>query len=253
MIISIVNHKGGTGKTTTTLNLGAALAKRGYRVLLVDLDAQGNLSYSLGAADAIDTLSDVLFEEAALSDVLVTCEGMHLLPGNMKLADVELALSKIEDRYTILANTLQPVTADYDFILVDCPPALSLLTANALCASQGIIIPLQLEVLSVRGLDLMLQSVTKVQQTINPALHILGVLPVLVDKRKNLNAEIVSYIQDNYKLKIFDTYIRANVKASEAPSFGASVIQYAPASTSAQDYISFADEFIKTISTYTDK
>lgn len=253
MIISIVNHKGGTGKTTTTLNLGAALAKRGSRVLLVDLDAQGNLSYSLGAADATHTLSDVLFEEASLTDVLVTCEDMHLLPGNMKLADVELALSKIEDRYTILTNILRPVTADYDFILVDCPPSLSLLTANALCASQGIIIPLQLEVLSVRGLDLMLQSVTKVQQSLNPALHILGVLPVLVDKRKNLNAEIVSYIQDNYKLKIFDTYIRANVKASEAPSFGASVIQYAPASTSAQDYISFAAEFVRTISTYTAK
>ena len=98
MIISIVNHKGGTGKTTTTLNLGAALAKRGCRVLLVDLDAQGNLSYSLGATDAVVTLSDVLFEEASLADVRVTCEGMHLLPGNMKLADVELALSKIEDR-----------------------------------------------------------------------------------------------------------------------------------------------------------
>lgn len=253
MIISIVNHKGGTGKTTTTLNLGAALAKRGCRVLLVDLDAQGNLSYSLGAADAICTLSDVLFEEAALNEALVSCEGMHLLPGNMKLADVELALAKIEDRYTVLSTILRPAMVHYDFILVDCPPALSLLTANALAASYGIIIPLQLEVLSVRGLDLMLQSVARIRESLNPALHVLGVLPVLVDKRKNLNAEIVSYIQDNYKLKIFDSYIRANVKASEAPSFGASVIQYAPASASAQDYISFADEFIRTIPTYTDK
>ena len=253
MIISIVNHKGGTGKTTTTLNLGAALAKRGCRVLLVDLDAQGNLSYSLGATDAVVTLSDVLFEEASLADARVTCEGMHLLPGNMKLADVELALSKIEDRYTILTQALHPVAADYDYILIDCPPALSLLTANALCASDGIIIPLQLEVLSVRGLDLMLQSVTKVQQSLNPDLSVFGVLPVLVDKRKNLNAEIVSYIQDNYKLRIFKNHIRANVKASEAPSFGASVIQYAPASSSAQDYISFAAEFIKTIRTATDK
>lgn len=253
MIISIVNHKGGTGKTTTTLNLGAALAKRGCRVLLVDLDAQGNLSYSLGAADTVYTLSEVLFEEASITETLVTCEGMHLLPGNMKLADVELALSKIEDRYTILANILRSITVYYDFILVDCPPSLSLLTANALCASYGIVIPLQLEVLSVRGLDLMLQSVSKVQQSLNPQLQILGVLPVLVDKRKNLNTEIVSYIQDNYKLKIFDSYIRANVKASEAPSFGASVIQYAPASTSAQDYISFAAEFVRTIPTYTDK
>jgi len=247
MIISIVNHKGGTGKTTTTLNLGAALAKRGCRVLLVDLDAQGNLSYSLGATDAIVTLSDVLFEEASLQDAIVSCEGMHLLPGNMKLADVELALSKIEDRYTVLAHALQPIATNYDYILVDCPPALSLLTVNALSASEGIIIPLQLEVLSVRGLDLMLQSVARVQQSLNPDLRVLGVLPVLVDKRKNLNAEIVSYIQDNYKLKIFKNYIRANVKASEAPSFGASVIQYAPASSSAQDYISFAAEFVRTI------
>jgi chromosome partitioning protein len=247
MIISIVNHKGGTGKTTTTLNLGAALAKRGCRVLLVDLDAQGNLSYSLGATDAIVTLSDVLFEEASLQDAIVSCEGMHLLPGNMKLADVELALSKIEDRYTVLAHALQPIATNYDYILVDCPPALSLLTVNALSASEGIIIPLQLEVLSVRGLDLMLQSVARVQQSLNPDLCVLGVLPVLVDKRKNLNAEIVSYIQDNYKLKIFKSYIRANVKASEAPSFGASVIQYAPTSSSAQDYISFAAEFVRTI------
>jgi chromosome partitioning protein len=251
MIISIVNHKVGTGKTTTTLNLGAALAKNGCRVLLVDLDAQGNLSYSLGAADAIRTLSDVLFEEASINDALVTCEGMHLLPGNMKLADVELALSQVEDRYNVLTHIFQSITANYDYILVDCPPSLSLLTVNALCASHGIIIPLQLEVLSVRGLDLMLQSVAKVQQSLNPDLYVLGVLPVLVDKRKNLNAEIVSYIQDNYKLKIFSTYIRANVKASEAPSFGASVIQYAPTSSSAQDYISFAAEFMRTIPTYT--
>ncbi|SKC54273.1 ParA family protein [Ohtaekwangia koreensis] len=247
MIISIVNHKGGTGKTTTTLNLGAALALKGYRILLVDLDAQGNLSYSLGAADASATLSDVLFEEATLEDALVSCEGMDLLPGNTKLADVELALSKIDNRYFLLRNALQPAVDKYDFILMDCPPSLSLLTVNALCASDSILIPLQLEVLSVRGLDLILNSISKIQGTLHPGLSILGVLPVLVDMRKNLNTEIVSYINTNYKLKIFESYIRSNVKASEAPSFGSSVIQYAPSSTSAQDYIKFSKEFLKAI------
>ncbi|HEY9046499.1 MAG TPA: ParA family protein [Ohtaekwangia sp.] len=250
MVISIVNHKGGTGKTTTTLNLGAALARLGLKILVVDLDAQGNLGYSLGIPDTSYTLRDVLFEEVTLDRALVTCEGMQVLPANIQLADLERSLAKVDIPYYFLRDLLQQSAAQYDFILLDCPPSLSLVTVNALCASRHVVIPLQLEVLSVRGLELMMNSVNDIKKTLHPALSVLGILPVLVDKRKNLNHEVIEHIRDHYQLKIFDSHIRANVKASEAPSFGKSILAYAPTSTSAKDYILFADEFLKTLSPY---
>jgi len=249
MTLSIVNHKGGTGKTTTTVNLGASLARLGLKVLLIDLDAQGNLGYSLGIAETSPTLTEVLFKEVTFEQALVTREGMDILPGNTSLADLERSLGKVEVPYYALRDLLGEYTKKYDYILLDCPPSLSLLTINALCASSSIIIPLSLEVLSVRGLEMILNTVKEVQKTLNLSLSVLGILPVLVDKRKNLNTEILDHIREHHQLKIFDTHIRANVKASEAPSFGTSIIHYAPAATSAQDYIHFADEFLKTLST----
>lgn len=243
MIIAIVNQKGGTGKTTTTVNLGCALAKKGKKVLLIDLDAQGNLSYSLGLTDFDDAMAEVLVGEALLNDILLESEGVHVAPSNIGLADVEISIANVEDRESLLKNHLE--TADgYDYILIDCPPSLSLLTINALNAADRVIIPLQMEVLSLQGLDLIIDTVAKIKNVFNDNLQVEGLLPVMVDRRRKLSQEVYEHINENYDFKIFDSKIRTNVRASEAPSFGSSVISYAPGSNSAKDYMMFAEELI---------
>jgi chromosome partitioning protein len=244
MIISIVNHKGGTGKTTTALNLGACLAVKGKSVLLVDFDAQASLTYSLGIEEGKPGISELLLREATAEEVIKEKEGMHVLPASTSLADVEFSMAKADNEPTYLKLLLDELPT-YDYVLIDCPPSISLLTVNALYASEAVIIPVAMEALSVRGLDLILDTIDTIQKTINPALKVLGVLPVIVDKRKNLSQEIIEYINRNYEVRIFKNHIRANVKASEAPSFGKSIIKYAPSSPSALDYLGFTDELIK--------
>jgi chromosome partitioning protein len=240
MILSVVNHKGGAGKTTTTINLGAALAADGYSVLLIDFDAQGSLSYSLGAEDGIPTIADALLGEASLDDVLITREGLSVLPASSSLADVELAIAKADDRFHHLRDLIRNLPS-FDFILIDCPPSLSLLTVNALVASDRVLIPMQLDVLSLRGLDMMLDTVQRIS-SLNTALTVMGVLPVMVDPRKNINKEILAHLQTNYSLNIFTQTIRSSVKAAEAPSFGKSVLNYAPGSTTSADFRALAKE-----------
>lgn len=244
MIISIVNHKGGTGKTTTTINLGSALALKGYKVLLVDFDAQGSLSYSLGIGDDLPTLTDLLHGDEPIGRVLQERENMHVLPANTSLADIEFAIAKSEDRYNHLKNLLSLV-GPYDFVLIDCPPSLSLLTLNALAASENVIVPMQMDVLALRGLDSMIETIQKVND-INQHLKLLGVLPIMVDPRKNIHQEIMGHIKLNYKsVRLFRQTIHASVKAAEAPSFGKSVVSYAPSSTTAADYKELAEEVAK--------
>lgn len=243
MVLSIVNHKGGAGKTTTTINLGAALAADGYKVLLIDFDAQGSLSYSLGAADNEPTIADALTGDASIDEVLLEREGLLMLPGNSSLADVELAIARSEERFHHLKNLLRSVKG-FDFVLIDCPPSLSLLTLNALVASDRVLIPMQLDVLSLRGLDMMLETVNKIK-AINVNLDIMGVLPMMVDPRKNINREIREHINDNYTVHVFQQSIRSSVKVAEAPSFGKSVITYAPTSTTAADFRTLAREVVK--------
>jgi chromosome partitioning protein len=247
MVISIVNHKGGTGKTTTTLNLGACLRDRGYKVLLVDLDAQGNLSYSLGVSMDQPSLAELIYDEIEFNQVVVELEGLKILPSNSKLADVELALGNSENRYQIMKNIIESIEENFDFIIIDCPPSLSILTLNALNTSNYVIIPLLMEVLSVRGLEMIMDTINKVKKTFNPELELLGALPVMIDKRKNLNNEIMEHIRENFSVNLFKSSIRANVKASEAPSFGMSVINYAPASNSALDYKLLTTEILESI------
>lgn len=243
MIISIVNHKGGTGKTTTTINLGSSLAEAGYRVLLVDFDAQGSLTYSLGIDDRGYTIADAFHGDVAVHQLVTEREGMHVLLAGAGLADVELAMAKAEERFNHLSNLLQALP-DYDFVLIDCSPSLSLLTLNALAASDYIIVPMQMDVLALRGLDSMLETVRKVS-SINPRLSVLGILPVMVDPRKNMYQEILHHIQSNYTERVFLQVIHNSVKAAEAPSFGKSVVAYAPQSITASDYRSFAQEVLK--------
>lgn len=245
MIIAIVNQKGGTGKTTTTVNLGSALARSGKKVLLIDLDAQGNLSYSLGIVDVDKSLSDLFEGSVDFSDIIHEREGMDVLPSNVQLAEIELSISDVEERESQLKYLLKDCVNAYDYILIDCPPSLSLLTVNALNSADGVIIPMQMEVLSLQGLDLIMETIEKVQAGLNPSLKILGILPVMVDSRRKLSTEVHEHISENYNAYVFGNKIRNNVKASEAPSFGESVLSYAPSSNSAKDYFAFADEFLQ--------
>lgn len=243
MIISIVNHKGGTGKTTTSINLGSSLAEAGYRVVLVDLDAQGSLTYSLGIDDRSPTIADAFHGDATVHQLITEREGMAILPAGAGLADVELAIAKADERFNHLSTLLQELP-DYDFVLIDCPPSLSLLTLNALAASDYIIVPMQMDVLALRGLDSMLETVRKVN-AIHPRLTVLGIVPVMVDTRKNMHQEILKYIQSNYTEHVFTQVIHTSVKAAEAPSFGKSVVAYAPQSTTAIDYRALAKEVVR--------
>jgi chromosome partitioning protein len=242
MIISIVNHKGGTGKTTTSINLGSALTAEGYRVLLVDFDAQGSLSYSLGIDDSQATIAEVLLEEVQIDEVIQTRESIDVIPAFSSLADVELAIAKADEQYSHLKNALDGLT-EYDFILIDCSPSLSLLTLNALTASDFVIIPMQMDVLALRGLDSMLETIKKVNH-INSGLSVLGILIVMADRRRNMYQEIQNHIKSNYAIRLFNQTIRTNVKAAEAPSHGKSVVSYAPTSSTAMDYRSLANEII---------
>lgn len=245
-IISLINQKGGTGKTTTTLNLGSSLAKKGKKVLLIDMDSQGNLGYCLGLDDGI-SISDVLKEEETLESAIQEKESMHIIPSDIRLVDVELSLIEMDDRHQVLHAQLSTLKKQYDYILIDCPPSLSVLTVNALYASDYVIVPMQMEVLSLQGLNHIIETIEKINSGYKKKLKILGILPVMVDKRRKLSQEVKEYIQENYDLKVFDTMIRSNVTASEAPSFGQSVIAYRPKSNSAIDYMQFADEIIQVI------
>ncbi|MEO9475360.1 MAG: ParA family protein [Cyclobacteriaceae bacterium] len=247
MIIAIVNQKGGTGKTTTTINLGRGLSESKKRVLLVDMDAQGSLGYSLGIQHAESSMAEVIQGEVAITDIIVSREELDIAPSDVSLADLELAIAEEHNRESILQGILDEVKNDYDHILIDCPPSLSLMTINALTCADKIIIPMQMEVLSLQGLDLISDTIEKIRNTSNPKLAVLGILPVMLDKRRKLSNEIMDHIRENYTYKIFSNYIRTNVRASEAPSFGQSVLTYSPSSSSAQDYRSFTKELLKTI------
>jgi chromosome partitioning protein len=243
MVISLVNQKGGTGKTTSAVNLGSALALMGHKVLLLDLDPQGSLSFSLGIHKPACSVIDVFLKKTLLPASVVCKENMDVVPADLTLADLELGLARSAKREYKLKNILDGVQG-YDYILIDCPPSLSLLTVNALNASERVIIPMQMEVLSLKGLENILLTLDRTKKAFNLDMKVLRVLPVMVDIRKNLNDEVKQYIRQNFDIPIFTSCIRTNVKASEAPSFGKSVVSYAPRSNSAQDYISLANEII---------
>ncbi|WP_192820754.1 ParA family protein [Rufibacter sp. LB8] len=242
-IVSVINQKGGTGKTTTTINLGSALQKQGKRVLLIDLDPQANLSYSLGITEPTCTLADVFTGQQKLADCLVERHGLMVAPGSNDLVDIEISLVTQKDRERFLQQMLEEVPA-FDYILIDCPPSLSLLTVNALAASGEVLIPLQMEVLTLQGLGQILNTVNQIKTTLNPKLRVKGIVVVMYDKRRKLSTEIEEYLKENVDEYIFKQRIRLNVKLAEAPSFGQSVLDYDASSYGAKDYIGLASEFV---------
>ncbi|MBC5773605.1 ParA family protein [Pontibacter sp. KCTC 32443] len=241
--VAVINQKGGTGKTTTTINLGSALSKLGKRVLLLDLDPQGNLSYSLAVTEPKATLADAFLGNTSLQDVLVEKDGLWIAPGSNELVDIEISLVSQPEREKFLQTMLKDLKG-FDYILIDCPPSLSVLTLNALTASDEVLIPLQMEVLTLQGLDQILNTVEKIKKAFNPKLKIKGIVVVMFDVRRKLSQEVLEYLQQNVKEHIFKQSIRLNVKLAEAPSFGRSIMEYDAASKGAKDYMALAEEFI---------
>jgi chromosome partitioning protein len=244
VIIAVCNQKGGTGKTTTTINIGCALAMKKKKVLLIDLDPQGNLSYSLGIADGGKELSGVFTNTHTLQDTIITKEGMDIVPSSMDLADIELSLQGATEREFLLKKMLQPFRAIYDYILIDCSPSLTLLSVNALCAADKVIVPFFPDVLSLEGVRHITKTTGKIRQSVNKNLEMLAAIAVNVDERKKITHEVIAFMRQHSKVSVLRNYVRTSAKCTEAPSHGKSVLSYAPKSNSAKDYIQVTKELL---------
>jgi chromosome partitioning protein len=244
-VIALANQKGGVAKTTTTLNLGVAFAERGLRVLLVDLDPQGNLTMSQGLnPDAITrSMFDVLVHRVPIEEIIHRAE-VDLAVSSIDLAGAELALSSMIGRERALEKALAPVKERYDYILIDTPPSLGLLTINALVASNGVIVPVQCEYLSLRGLVQLENTLSMIRENLNPNVEIQGILPTMFDNRTLHAREAVEILQENFGDLVFDTKIRKTIRYAEAPVKGSSVLKYDPEGNAAAAYRELAREVL---------
>ncbi len=252
-IFCIANQKGGVGKTTTTVNLAAGLAKVGQRVLMIDLDPQGNATMGSGVDKRTLELSvyDVLLEQAGIAEARRRSEqgGYDVLAANRELAGAEVELVGLEHRNTRLRQALAAVAADYDFVLIDCPPSLSLLTLNGLCSAHGVIVPMQCEYFALEGLTDLVNTIKQVHANLNRDLQIIGLLRVMFDPRITLQQQVSEQLKAHFKDKVFNTVIPRNVRLAEAPSYGQAGVVFDPSSRGAQAYIAFAQEMVERIGT----
>ncbi len=250
-IFCVANQKGGVGKTTTTVNLSAGLAKVGQRVLMVDLDPQGNATMGSGVnkRDLPLTVYDVLLESASVAEAAVRSEacGYHVLGANRELAGAEVELVELERREKRLKEALAAVDADYDFVLIDCPPSLSLLTLNGLCAAHGVIVPMQCEYFALEGLSDLVNTIKQVHANLNRDLKIIGLLRVMFDPRITLQQQVSDQLKDHFGDKVFDSVIPRNVRLAEAPSYGLPGVVFDPAAKGSQAFIAFAREMVERI------
>ena len=248
-IICIANQKGGVGKTTTTVNLAAGLAKIGQRVLLIDLDPQGNATMGSGIDKRELELSvyDVLLESASIQEAGVKADkcGYDVLSANRDLAGAEIELVQLGHRDQRLKNALVATDADYDFVLIDCPPSLSMLTLNGLCSAHGVIVPMQCEYFALEGLTDLVNTIKQVHANLNKQLKILGLLRVMFDPRITLQVQVSDQLKAHFGNKVFDTVIPRNVRLAEAPSYGLPGVVFDPSAKGSQAYVEFARELVQ--------
>jgi chromosome partitioning protein len=247
-VVALANQKGGVGKTTTSVNLAGELARRGQRVLLIDCDPQGNATTSLGIAkrDLNVTTYEVLMGLSSLADATLATgrERYDLIPASEDLAGAMVELTSLERREWRLAEALRPIDGRYDWILLDCPPSLGLLTLNALCAATGVLIPLQCEYLALEGLAQLKGTIDRVHDGLNRELTILGVVMTMYDGRTNLAQQVVEEVRRYFPQRIFNILIPRSVRVSEAPSYGQLLAEYDPQSRAARAYSALADEVL---------
>lgn len=245
-VISFLNNKGGVAKTTSTINIGAALNQLGYKVLLVDLDAQASLTQSLGFSSELEnTVYEALIGEIKASEaILQKKEGFDIIPAQLDLSMVEIELSGEISRESILKDLLAPIKSNYDFILLDCSPAIGLLTMNALVASDKIIIPILSEYLAIKGMNKLLGFADKIKRKLNPNLNIAGLLLTRFSARKNLSQMVEQSLRDNFGTSVLKNSIRENISLAEAPTAGLDIFDYAPKSAGASDYLAVCKELL---------
>jgi len=247
-IIAIANQKGGVGKTTTAINLSSCLAEKGQKVLSIDMDPQGNMTSGLGVdKDEVEkTVYDLIIGEAEIDEVIQkdVMENLDVIPTNIDLSAAEIELIGIDDKEYIVRNAVHKVKDNYDFIIIDCPPSLSMLTINAMTTADSVLVPIQCEYYALEGLSQLMHTVQLVKERLNPVLEMEGVVFTMYDARTNLSLQVVENVKDNLHQNIYKTIIPRNIRLAEAPSYGMPINKYDPKSAGSDAYMRLADEVI---------